>query len=133
MMESSASEERPAHTNVLYCDVFDWRPSLLGNRSRSSSMDTLTTPVLLRYMVTNSRRANVSVVAGSVKEGKTIDRVSFRQSVAEISQLVAGVRRYQSSKRAFAMRSHRLARVAVISQVKSFSVYLVVNCCVSGQ
>jgi hypothetical protein len=36
------------------CDVFDWRPSLLGNRSRISSMDTLTTPVLLRYMVTNS-------------------------------------------------------------------------------
>jgi hypothetical protein len=33
-----------------YCDVSDWRPSLLGNRSRNSSIDTLTTPVLLRYM-----------------------------------------------------------------------------------
>jgi hypothetical protein len=43
-----------------YCDVFDWRSSLLGNRSHNSSMDTLTTPVLLRYMVTNSRKANVS-------------------------------------------------------------------------
>jgi hypothetical protein len=30
------------------CDVFDWRPSLLGNRSRNSYLDTLTTPVLLR-------------------------------------------------------------------------------------
>jgi hypothetical protein len=42
------------------CDVFDWRPSLLGNRSRNSSMDTLTTPVLLRYMVNNSTKASVS-------------------------------------------------------------------------
>jgi hypothetical protein len=32
----------------LYCDVFDWRTSLLGNRSRNSYLDTLTTPVLLR-------------------------------------------------------------------------------------
>jgi hypothetical protein len=44
--------------------------SLLGNRN--NSMDTLTTPVLLRYMVTNSWKASVSIVAGSVKEGKTI-------------------------------------------------------------
>jgi hypothetical protein len=35
-------------------------------------MDTLTTPVFLRCMVTNSRKASVSIVAGSVKEGKTI-------------------------------------------------------------
>jgi hypothetical protein len=47
-------------SNFTYCDVFDWRPSLLGNRSRNSSMDTLTTLVLLRYMVTNSRKASVS-------------------------------------------------------------------------
>jgi hypothetical protein len=57
---------------LKYCDVFDWWPSLLGNRGRNSPMDTLTTPVLLRYMATNSRRASVSIVAGSVKEGKTI-------------------------------------------------------------
>jgi hypothetical protein len=44
--------------------------SLLGNRN--ISMDTLTTPVLLRYMVTNSWKASVSILAGSVKEGKTI-------------------------------------------------------------
>jgi hypothetical protein len=68
-----------------YCDVFDWRPSLLGNRSRNSSMDTLTTPVLLRYMVTNSGKASVSIVAGSVKEGKTIHRVSLSQSAFEVS------------------------------------------------
>jgi hypothetical protein len=36
--------------------------SLLGNRSRN----TLTTPVLLRCMVTNSRKASVSIVAGTV-------------------------------------------------------------------
>jgi hypothetical protein len=60
----------------MYCDVFDWWPSLLGNRSRNSSMDTLTTTVLLRYMVTNSRRASVSIVAGSVNECKTMHEVS---------------------------------------------------------
>jgi hypothetical protein len=40
---------------------------------------------LLRYMVTNSRRASVSIVAGSVKEGKTIHRVSSRPSAFEVS------------------------------------------------
>jgi hypothetical protein len=70
---------------VIYCDVFDWRSSLLGNRSRISSMNTLTTPVLLRYMVTNSRRAIVFIVVGSVKEGKTIHRVSLRQLVFGVS------------------------------------------------
>jgi hypothetical protein len=44
--------------------------SLLGNRN--ISMDTVTTSVLLRYMVTNSWKASVSIFAGSVKEGKTI-------------------------------------------------------------
>jgi hypothetical protein len=48
-------------------------------------MDTLTTPVLLRYIVANSRRASVSIVAGSVKEGKTIHRVSPRPSAFEVS------------------------------------------------
>jgi hypothetical protein len=86
--------------------VFDWRPSLLGNRSLNSSMDTLTTPVLLRYMVTNSRRASVSIVAGSVKEGKTIYRVSPRLSAFKVSrQLVSGSRRDQSSKRSFTVKS----------------------------
>jgi hypothetical protein len=33
-------------------------------------MDTLTTPVLLRYMVTNSKKASVSIVAGSVEKGR---------------------------------------------------------------
>jgi hypothetical protein len=127
-------------TDIKYCDVFHWRPSLLGNRSHNSSMDTPTTPVLLRYMVTNTRRASVSIVAGSVKERKTIHRVSPRPSVSEVSprpstfevsrrQLVSGSRRDQSSKRSFAMRSQRLARVAVVSRVRSFSMYLVVNCC----
>jgi hypothetical protein len=44
--------------------------SLLGNHN--TSMDTLTTPVFLRCMVTNSWKASVLIVAGSVKEGKTI-------------------------------------------------------------
>jgi hypothetical protein len=65
--------------------MFDWRPWLLGNRSRNSSTDTLTTPVLLHYMVTNSRRASVCIVPGSVKEGKTIHRVSPRPSAFEVS------------------------------------------------
>jgi hypothetical protein len=60
-----------------YCDVFDWRPSLLGNRSRNSSMDTLTTSVLLRYMVTNSRRASVSIVAGSVEKGRQYTKLVY--------------------------------------------------------
>jgi hypothetical protein len=97
-------------------------------------MDTLTTPVLLRCMVTNSRRASVSIVAGSVKEWKTIDIISPRPSAYDVSrhQLVSGSRRDQSSKRSFAVRSQRLARVAVVSRVRSFSVYLVVSCCVSS-
>jgi hypothetical protein len=44
--------------------------SLLGNRN--NSMDTLSTPVLLRCMVTNNWKANVFIVAGSVKEVKAI-------------------------------------------------------------
>jgi hypothetical protein len=44
--------------------------SLLGNCN--ISMDTLTTPVFLRYMVINSWKTSVSIVAGSVKERKTI-------------------------------------------------------------
>jgi hypothetical protein len=40
--------------------------SLLGNRN--NSMETLTTPVLLRCMVTSSRKASVSIVAGTVLE-----------------------------------------------------------------
>jgi hypothetical protein len=77
--------------------VFDWRSSLLGNRSRNSSMDTLTTPVLLRYMVTNSRRARVFIVAGSVKEGKTIHRVSPRPSAFGVSQSSSVSRRSETS------------------------------------
>jgi hypothetical protein len=57
--------------------------SLLGNRN--ISMDTFTTPVFLRCMVTNSWKASVSIVAGSVKEGKTIHRVSLRQLVFGVS------------------------------------------------
>jgi hypothetical protein len=76
-----------------YCDMFDLRLPLLGNRSRNIFMDTLTTPVLLRFMVINSGRASVSIVAGSVKEGKTIHRVSPRPSAFEVSlgQSVFGV------------------------------------------
>jgi hypothetical protein len=60
-------------------------------------MDTLTTPVLLRYMVTNSRRASVSIVSGTDKEGKTIHRVSLRQLVFGVSlrQSVAEVSPHQ--------------------------------------
>jgi hypothetical protein len=43
---------------------------LLGNCN--ISMDTLTTTVFLRCMVTNSWKASVSIAAVSVKEGKTI-------------------------------------------------------------
>jgi hypothetical protein len=56
--------------------------------------------------------------------------VATGESAPEVSrnQLVSGSRRDQSSKRAFAERSQRLARVAVISRVRSFSVYFVVSC-----
>jgi uncharacterized membrane protein (DUF4010 family) len=57
--------------------------SLLGNRN--ISMDTLTTTVFLRCMVTNIWKASVSIVAGSVKEGKTIHEVSLRQLVFGVS------------------------------------------------
>jgi hypothetical protein len=86
--------------------VFDWRLSLLGNRSRNSSMDTVTNPVLLRYMVTNSRRVSASIVAGSVKKGKAIHRVSLRQLVFGVSlrQSVLAVSR-QSEKLPVLQRS----------------------------
>jgi hypothetical protein len=58
--------------------------SLLGNRN--ISMDTLTTPIFLRCMVTNSWKASVSIVAGSVKEGKTIHEVSLRRPAFGVSQ-----------------------------------------------
>jgi hypothetical protein len=48
--------------------------SLIGNRNIST--DTLTTPVFLRCTVTNSWKASVSVLAGSVKEGKNDTRQS---------------------------------------------------------
>jgi hypothetical protein len=93
-------------------------------------MDTLTTPVLLRCMVTNSRKTIVSIVAGSVKEGKTIHRVSPRPLAFEVSrrQLVSGSRRDQSLKRSFTVRSQCLARVSVVIRVRSFNVYLVELC-----
>jgi hypothetical protein len=56
--------------------------SLLGNCN--ISMDTLITPVFLRFMVTNSWKASVSVVAGSVKEEKTMHASQFT-SVSGIS------------------------------------------------
>jgi hypothetical protein len=62
--------------------------SLLANRN--ISMDTLITPVLLRSMVTNSWKASVSIVAGSVKEGKTIHANLFT-SVGLRSQSVSGI------------------------------------------
>jgi hypothetical protein len=50
--------------NIVTCLTGGRR--LLGNCSRNSSMDKLTTPVLLRCMVTNSEKASVSIVAGTV-------------------------------------------------------------------
>jgi hypothetical protein len=54
----------------IYCDVFDWRPSLLGKHSHNISMDMPTTPVLLRCTVTNNGKASVSIVAGTVLKGE---------------------------------------------------------------
>jgi hypothetical protein len=48
-------------------------------------MDTITTPVFLRCMVTNSWKAGVSIVAGSVKEGKTIHREIRRDQCSAVS------------------------------------------------
>jgi hypothetical protein len=49
--------------------------------------------------------------------------------VSECSESEESVLGSESSKRAFAVRSQQLVRVAVISQVRSFSVYLVVLLC----
>jgi hypothetical protein len=56
-----------------YSDVFDWRLSLLGNRKLNTPMHTrdsstvgsgtLTTPVLLVTIATNSRKASVGHIA----------------------------------------------------------------------
>jgi hypothetical protein len=59
--------------------------SLLGNRN--ISMDTLTTPVFLRCMITNRWKVSVSIVADSVKEGKTI-HASWSSELVLVSELV---------------------------------------------
>jgi hypothetical protein len=67
--------------------------SLLGNRN--ISMDTLTTPVILRCMVTNSWKASVSIVAGSDKEGQLVFGVSYRQRVSAVQFQQQDSRSYQ--------------------------------------
>jgi hypothetical protein len=65
--------------------------SLLGNRN--NSMDTLTTPVLLRCMITKSRKTSVSIGSAGCYLGKTIHNspsqsapgVSLLQSTSEVS------------------------------------------------
>jgi hypothetical protein len=48
--------------------VSEWRPSLLDNRRRIHG--TLTTPVLLRCMATNSRMASVGCIATNSREAR---------------------------------------------------------------
>jgi hypothetical protein len=98
----------------IYCDVFDWRPSLnTPMHTRESSTvgsDTLTTPVLLvtiatksrkvivGRIATNSRKANVGCLATNSRKARfsigqskcyikkaTEKLVSLRQSASEVS------------------------------------------------
>jgi hypothetical protein len=121
----------------IYCDVFGRMPSLLGNRKLNTFMDTLATRYCrVAWLPCNHGRV-FSIGTARCCKGKAIHNseiVSLRnQCVSECSGSEKSVLGSESSKRAFAVRSQRLARVAVISRVRSFSVYLVVNCCVSSQ
>jgi hypothetical protein len=89
--------------------VFGWRPSLLGNRTSNSFLDTLTTPVLLRAwlptvlvayqsivgrsmlvaMVTNSSKAMFSIGPSQCyikKAREKLDGLSLRRLVFGVSQ-----------------------------------------------
>jgi hypothetical protein len=91
---------------------------------------------VLVAVITNSSKAKFSIGPSQCYLKKaTESRVSL--SLWDRSELVSGISacvslRNQKSP-VLAVRSQRLARVAVISQVRSFSVYLVVSCCVSSQ
>jgi hypothetical protein len=50
-------------------------------------MDTLTTPVLLRYLLTNSRNASVSIVAGSVENGRQYTESVYAGRSSELVSL----------------------------------------------
>jgi hypothetical protein len=64
---------KPRHSTNKYGSYVHDNASLQDKRN--ISMDTLITPVFLRCMVTNGWKVSVSIVAGSVKEGKTIPEV----------------------------------------------------------
>jgi hypothetical protein len=108
--------------------VFDRRPSLLGNCN--ISMDTPITPVFLHCMVTNSWKASVSIVAGSVKEGKTIPEVLVSAS-RPMKLVFVSLRKQKSPVLAVNYRRRKpvFRRVSVVSGLRSLSLYLVELLC----
>jgi hypothetical protein len=78
----------------IYCDLFDWRPSLLGNRKLNTPMhtrdsstvgsDMLTTPVLLVIIATNSRKASVCRIATNSKKA-SVGRLATNSGEARFS------------------------------------------------
>jgi hypothetical protein len=118
-----------------YCDVFGRMPSLLGNRKLNTSMDTLTT----RYCRVVRLPSNLGrifplgqpdVVRG--RQYTTVSQSVYASARGSRRQLVTGIRRVSARQWVLeeSLRSEKsgIRRVAVISRVRSFSVYLVVSC-----
>jgi hypothetical protein len=113
--------------------------SLLVNHN--ISMDTLTTPVFLCCMVTNSWKASVSIVAGSVKEGKTIHEVSLRRPALGVSQSSSVNPRSQrqsvfgvsqcSAVRPRSEKSVQYSSVSGMREATSAKVFIVIVTCVA--
>jgi hypothetical protein len=108
-------------------------------------MDTLTTSVLLRCRVTNSKKASVCIVAGTVlkrednTQSESVGRRSQSTPVSLRNQCVSqsssvSLRKQKSTVLAVNYRRRKplFRRFSVVSGMRSLSLYLVVNCCVSS-
>jgi hypothetical protein len=142
---------------TLYCDVYDWRPSLLGNRKFNTPMykrdsstvgsNTLTNLVLLVTIATNSRKASVGRIATNSRKA-SVGRIATNIRKASVFYRAVRVLCSGQQQRApvslwnqsewvslrkqkssvLAVRSQCFRRVPVASRVRSFSMYLVVSC-----
>jgi hypothetical protein len=125
-----------------YCRIA-WLPSNRGRMVTWIRSPLLYCCVHVGCIATNNVKASVSIGTARCCKGKAIHNSQLvslwkrKKSVSlwdrSESSSVSGSRRDQPSKRAFTVRSQQLARVAVTSGARQFSVYLVASYCVSSQ
>jgi hypothetical protein len=130
-----------------------WRPSLLGNSKLNTPMhtrdsptvwsDTLTTPVLLVTIATNNRTASIGRIATNSRKASVFYRAvrvlySGQQQRSPVSLSLesesssVSLRKQKGPVLAVNYRRQKpvFRRVAVVSGVRSLSLYLVVSWCV---